>query len=104
MTLLAVALWPMMAIGADESDKSDGGDATATPSFEFSTGRVGRADIDGTDASLGFTEYAASLSWQFLLLDLDHRESDWRPGTGLGGASGREPWGELTRVAPGLQY
>jgi hypothetical protein len=94
----------MIALGADGADENDGDEAAPVASVEISMERVGRADIDGTDASLGFTEYAASLSWQFLLLDLDHRENDWRPGAELGGAPGREPWGELTRIAPGLQY
>ncbi|MGM0570232.1 hypothetical protein [Marinobacter sp.] len=101
--MLAAVLWPMIASGADGADESEGNGAAAA-SLNISMERVGRADVDDTDASFGFTEYAASLSWQFLLLDLDHRRSDWRSGSELGSASRREPWGELTRIAPGLQY
>lgn len=98
----------MIALGADGTDEQEGKDATPAGSIDFSVESVGRASIDGTDASLAYTEYSAGMSWQFLLLDIDHRKSTWRPGTGFGGGGGggfgQEPWDELTRVAPGLQY
>lgn len=101
---LATALWPTTAFGADEIEGLEGGNTNLGVSVDFSVEVVSRAALTDTDTSLAFTEYSAGLSWQFLLLDFDHRRSHWRPGTDLGAAPGREAWDSLTRISPGVQY
>lgn len=102
--ILILVFWPVATRGADESGEPHDRSASPPLSIDFSVERVGRAGIDGTGSSIAFIEYSAGMGWQFLLLDLDRRENVSRAGTGLAGATGREPWGSLTRVAPGLQY
>jgi hypothetical protein len=101
-SILLSALWPLNILGADEPDKSESGNPAF--SVKFSVESIGRAGIDGTDASFAFTEYSASLTWQFMILDFDHRKVNWSAGNGLGSSADRDPWGDLTRIAPGLQY
>jgi hypothetical protein len=102
--LLVLMFWPVAGFGADDAGNVRDEKRVPPFSFDFSVERTARADIDGTGASVAVTEYSAGLSWQFLLIDVDHRENNWRAGSDLGSAPGRDPWGSLTRIAPGLQY
>ncbi|MCP4344065.1 MAG: hypothetical protein GY795_00890 [Desulfobacterales bacterium] len=53
-------------------------------------------EIDNTDISVEYKEYAIGFEWLVFLFDFDHREYDW--------GSNTEPWESLTRLSPGLQY
>lgn len=63
--------------------------------------QVDQADIDDTASSIGYSKVTAGIEWQFLVLDLDYRTYDWNSTAILGVV---EPWEDLTRLAPGVQY
>ncbi len=86
---------------AQAETSSDESSSSAKISTSFSVKQVEQADIDGHDASMGYTEIAAGIEWQFIFIDLDHRTYDWGEHTFLGTA---EPFSELTQLALGLQY
>jgi hypothetical protein len=73
-------------------------------STNLSLEQTERSDMDDSDASMGFKEFSAEVEWQFLLFTMDHREYDWHEGAGLGTDPGHDPWENLTRISPGLQY
>ncbi len=76
------------------------------PPFEFgaAVARVPSSDIGGSGASMAYTEYATSLEMAFFLFGASHRVFDWEDGSDFAGASGKDPWGSLTTLSPGLQY
>ncbi|WP_339136984.1 MAG: hypothetical protein WGN25_03460 [Candidatus Electrothrix sp. GW3-4] len=97
--LAALLLGPNPLAQANASDDQE----SRSPEIKtnFSVKQVEQADIDGTGASMGYTEIAAGAEWQFLLIDLDHRSYDWQGHNFMGAA---EPFSELTYLAPALQY
>ncbi len=86
---------------AQAETSSDESSSSAEISTSFSVKQVEQADVDGNGASMGYTEIAAGIEWQFLFIDMDHRMYDWGEHTFLGAT---EPFSELTQLAPGLQY
>lgn len=94
---MALVSWPAAASSAGGEEENGDGGFSADLLLEqiASSSRAG-----SFGESFQYTEYSVRLEWQFLLLDLDHREYRWRKEPD----SASEPWGKLTRFAPGLQY
>jgi len=101
---LAVLVTLPVVVPAAEGEKEGNGDEIPVISANLSVEQVERSDINGSGASIGYMEFSAGLKWQFLLLDIDHREYEWENSEYFGSAQGKDPWKMLTRIAPGLQY
>lgn len=86
---------------AQAETSSDESSSSAEIPTSLSVRQVEQADIEGHDASMGYTEIAAGMEWQFLFIDLDHRVYNWGEHDFPGAT---EPFSELTQLAPGLQY
>ncbi|MEC4684467.1 MAG: hypothetical protein VST71_01875 [Nitrospirota bacterium] len=103
ISLAVLVTWPVVA-PASEGEKGDNGDEIPVISASLSVEQINQSDINGSGASIGYTEISAGLKWQFLLLDIDHRKYDWEKSEYFGSDQGKDPWEILTRIAPGLQY
>ncbi|MCI5207369.1 MAG: hypothetical protein D3910_00915 [Candidatus Electrothrix sp. ATG2] len=86
---------------AQATTSNDNGSSSPEISTRISIKHVDQADIDGSAASMEYTEVAAGMEWQFLVLDIDHRSYAWGGSDFLGS---NEPFSQLTQIAPGLQY
>ena len=105
--IVSMAVFASCPVGARASDdvNEEPGDKVPMISTSVSLEQTEDANIDGTDASVGYTEFAVGLEWQFLLFDIDHREYNWENNLTLDGDPGIDhTWKSLTRIAPGLQY
>lgn len=114
--LLAPVLAFAVEVDGSGETKTIPGQETATkpaddgkggpPPFEYGLAveYVPDSGLDGSGSSFAYTEYSASIEMAFLLLGASHRVFDWEDGSDFAGASGKEPWGSLTTISPGLQY
>lgn len=103
MSMVVFASWPGESLATDGVNEENKGKRPMISTRLFLE-QTERADIDGTDTSIGYTEFSAGLEWQFILFDIDHREYHWRNSASFGVDPGLYPWETLTRIAPGLQY
>jgi hypothetical protein len=99
--ILGIAALTLGQSPSAQAETSSESSSSTKISTSFSVKQVEQADVDGHDASMGYTEIAAGMEWQFLFIDLDHRTYDWGEHDFLGAT---EPFSELTQLAPGLQY
>lgn len=100
MSMAMLTFWTVSALAVDKTKEGDKGKRTVI-SINMSMEQVERADIDGTAASMEYTEFSAGLEWRFLFFDIDHRIYDWQNSEILGIV---DPFEGLTRIATGVQY
>lgn len=103
ISVAVLITWPVVVPAAD-GEKGGNGDESPMISTSLSLEQTERSDINGTGASIGYTEFSAGFEWQFLLFDIDHREYEWEDSACFGSDPGVDLWETLTRIAPGLQY
>lgn len=90
--------------GQAEEGEDKQEDESPCISASISAARVAQSDVRGSGASYALKKYSAELEWLFLFLNVDHLDYDWDSDTSFLGLSDQDPWGSLSRIAPGVQY
>jgi hypothetical protein len=102
ISLALMAVCPNDAMAVDNAERRT--DQHPTVETGLCVEHLERSELDGSNASMGYTEFSEGLTWGLLFFDMDHRAYDWQDGKILGVDLSTDPWDSLTRVAPGLQY